>query len=182
MPTWTELRKNIQELPHEQWLDLLKGLYDLSPQNKAWLRAKVLPIGQDAGYLEECRQKVISAIYNPARKSFNMPRFRDAKKVISEYKKVTKDLAGTLDLMLTYVERGHAFTNDFGDIDGPFYEALGNMLDHFAIELQRSPARRELYERFRPRLLAMSRAANIGWGYGDFVREIVAELEELLAD
>lgn len=182
MTTWTDLRKALKELPPEQLLELLKGLYDLSPQNKAWLRARVLPIGQDSDYLEECRQKVIRAVYNPARKIPDMPRFRDAKKVISEYKKTTKDLAGTLDLMLTYVERGHAFTNDFGDIDMPFYDALINMLDRFAIELKKSPARRELYDRFRPRLLKMNRTADIGWGYGDFVHDTFAELEEMLGD
>ncbi len=175
--TWTDLRQALKELPPERLIELLKGLHDLSPQNKAWLRAKVLPVGQDSAYLEECRQKVIRAVYNPARKFPDMPRFRDAKKVISEYKKATKDLAGTLDLMLTYVERGHAFTNDFGDIDMPFYDALINMLDRFAIELKKSPARRELYDRFRNRLLKMNHTADIGWGYGDFVHDTVGELE-----
>lgn len=178
--TWVELRKAMAELPANQLLDLLKGLHDLSPQNKAWLRAKVLPTGQDTVYLEECRQKIIKAVYNPTRKFPDTPRFRDAKKVITEYKKSTKDLWGTLDLMLTYVERGHAFTNDFGDIDEPFYDALINMLEHFAIELKNSPARRELYDRFRPRLMKMNRTADIGWGYGDFVHETVGELEEML--
>jgi hypothetical protein len=182
MTTWTDLRKALNELPPEKLVELLKGLHDLSPQNKAWLRARVLPIGQDSGYLEECRQKVIRAVYNPARKFPDMPRFRDAKKVISEYRKATKDLAGTLYLMLTYVERGHAFTNDFGDIDMPFYDALINMLDRFSIELKKSPARRELYERFRPRLLQMNRTAEIGWGYGDFIHDTVDELEEMLGD
>jgi hypothetical protein len=182
MTTWTDLRKALNELPPEKLVELLKGLHDLSPQNKAWLRARVLPIGQDSGYLEECRQKVIRAVYNPARKFPDMPRFRDAKKVISEYRKATKDLAGTLDLMLTYVERGHAFTNDFGDIDMPFYDALINMLDRFSIELKKSPARRELYERFRPRLLQMNRTAEIGWGYGDFIHDTFDELEEMLGD
>lgn len=111
-----------------------------------------------------------------------MPRFRDAKKVISEYKKSTRDLRGVLDLMLTYVERGHAFTNDLGDIDAPFYNALINMLDRFALELKKSPARRELYAQFRPRLLKMNRTADIGWGYGDFVHDTVAELEDMLGD
>ena len=175
--TWTDLRQALKELPPERLIELLKGLHDLSPQNKAWLRAKVLPVGQDSAYLEECRQKVIRAVYNPARKFPDMPRFRDAKKVISEYKKATKDLAGTLDLMLTYVERGHAFTNDFGDIDMPFYDALINMLARFAIELKKSPARRELYDRFRNRLLKINRTSDIGWGYGDFVHDTVGELE-----
>lgn len=182
MTTWTDLRKALNEFPPEKLVELLKGLHDLSPQNKAWLQAQVLPVGQDTGYLEDCRQKIIKLVYNPARKFPDMPRFRDAKKVISEYKKATKDLAGTLDLMLTYVERGHAFTNDFGDIDEPFYDALINMLDRFALELKKSPARRELYDRFRTRLLKMNRTADIGWGYGDFVHDICGELEEMLGD
>ena len=96
-----------------------------------------------------------------------MPRFSEAKKVISEYRKSTDDLRGTLDLMLTHVERGHAFTNDFGDIDEPFYIALENMLECFAVELRRSPAKYELYEQYRPRLMRMRRTSDIGWGYGD---------------
>ena len=85
-----------------------------------------------------------------------------------------------MELMLTYVERGHAFTNDFGDIDEPFYDALIHMLERFAVELRESPARRDLYDRFRPRLMEMNRTADIGWGYGDFVRETVDELEEMM--
>ena len=160
--TWTELRKALAELPADQLLDLLKGLYELSPQNKAWLRAKILPTGQDTVYLEDCRKKVSDLVYKPTRGIPRDPRFRDAKKIIAEYKKSTKDLWGTLDLMLTYVERGHAFTNDFGDIDEPFYDVLINMLERFAVELKNSPARRELYDRFRQRLMQMNRTADIG--------------------
>ncbi len=109
-----------------------------------------------------------------------MPRFREAKKVISEYRKSTSDLRGTLELMLIYVERGHQFTLDFGDIDEPFYIVLENMLERFAVELRRSPAKYELYEQFRPRLMAIRKNSDIGWGYGDFIRETVDELEELL--
>jgi hypothetical protein len=98
---WSDLRKSLQELSKEQVVDLLKGLHDLSPQNKAWLRGKLLPIGQDAAYLEECRRKVIKAVYDPARKMPGMPHFRDAKGIIADYRKSTRDLRGTLDLMLT---------------------------------------------------------------------------------
>ena len=81
-----------------------------------------------------------------------MPRLREAKKVISEYSTSTSDLRGALDLMLTYVERSHAFTNDFGDIDEPSYDKLINMLEPFAMELRRNPAKYELYEQCRSRL------------------------------
>ena len=180
--SWSELRKSLQDLSTDQVIEIIKGLHDLSPQNKAWLRGKLLPVGQDTAYLEDCRRKVIKAVYDPARKIPDMPHFRDAKKIISEYRKSTRDLRGVLDLMLTYVERGHAFTDDLGDIDEPFYDALINMLEHFAVELRNSPARREMYAQFRSRLFDMRRTSDIGWGYGDTVQEIVDELEIALGD
>lgn len=178
--SWTEIEKQLQELPVENIVKLMKGLHDLSPQNKAWLRAKLLPVVQDTKYLEDCRRKVANYVYKETKGMPSMPRFREAKKVISEYRKSTSDLHGTLDLMLTYLERGHEFTLDFGDIDEPFYDKLINMLDHFAIELRRSPAKYELYEQFRPRLMAIRKNSDIGWGYGDFIQETVDDLEELL--
>jgi hypothetical protein len=178
--SWTEIEKQLRDLPLDDVIKLMKGLHDLSPQNKAWLRAKVLPVAQDAKYLEACRTKIVRCVYKETKGIPHMPRFSDAKKIISEYRKSTSDLRGTLDLMLTYVERGHAFTNDFGDIDEPFYDKLINMLEHFAVELRRSPAKYELYELFRSRLIAMRKTSDIGWGYGDFIQETVDELEELL--
>jgi hypothetical protein len=179
--SWTEISKQLQELSSDHFIELLKGLHDLSPQNKAWLSAKLLPIAQDIKYLEDCRTKIIRYVYKETKGIPHMPRFGEAKKVISEYRKSTSDLRGTLDLMLTYVERGHAFTNDFGDIDEPFYDKLINMLERFAVELRLSPAKYELYELFRRRLMAMRRTSDIGWGYGDFIQETVDELEELLS-
>ena len=179
--SWTEIDKQLRELPVADIVKLVKGLHDLSAQNKAWLRAKLLPVAQDTKYLEECRRKIVNYVYRATSGMPHMPRFREAKKIISEYRKSTSDLRGTLDLMLTYVEPGHQFTNDFGDIDESFHDTLMNMLEHFAVELRRSPAKYELYEQFRARLMAMRRTSDIGWGYGDFIQETVDELEESLA-
>ena len=178
--SWTDIDTQLRELSTEDIIKLIKGLHDLSPQNKAWLRAKLLPVVQDTKYLEDCRRKVANYVYKETKGMPSMPRFREAKKVISEYRKSTSDLRGTLDLMLTYLEHGHEFTLDFGDIDEPFYDKLINMLEHFAIELRRSPAKYELYAQFRPRLMKIRKNSDIGWGYGDFIQETVDELEELL--
>jgi hypothetical protein len=55
------------------------------------------------------------------------------------------------------------------------------MLERFAVELRRSPAKYELYELFRSRLMAIRKTSDIGWGYGDFIQETVDELEELFS-
>ncbi|MBI5952871.1 MAG: hypothetical protein HY865_14535 [Chloroflexi bacterium] len=180
--SWTEIDKQLKEHTTDDLIKLMKGLHDLSPQNKAWLTAKLLPVAQDSKYLEECRRKIVNFVYKETSRIPHMPRFREAKKIISDYRKSTSDLRGTLDLMLTYIERGHKFTNDFGDIDEPFYDALINMLERFVVELRRSPAKYELYEQFRSRLMKIRETSDICWGYGDFIQDTVDELEELLAE
>lgn len=178
--SWTEIEKQLRELPADEVARLLRGLYNLSPQNKVWLRGKLLPIAQDTKYLEDCRRQVSNSVYKETKGFPPMPRFGEAKKIIAEYRKSTSDIRGTLDLMLTYIERGHQFTLDFGDIDEPFYVALENMWERFAVELHRSPAKYELYEQFEPRLMKMRRRSDIGWGYGDTVKETVDELKKTL--
>jgi hypothetical protein len=180
--SWNEIEKQLRELPADEVAKLLKGLYNLSPQNKAWLKSKLLPIVQDTKYLEDCRRKVSNYVYKDTKGIPPMPRFVEAKKVIAEYRKSISDMRGTLDLMLTYIERGHQFTLDFGDIDEPFYIALENMWEQFAVELCSSPAKYELYKQFVPRLMKMRRRSDIGWGYGDTVRETVDEMEKSLGD
>jgi len=180
--SWTEIEKNLRELPVDDVINLVKGLHDISPQNTAWLKGKLFSVVQDTKYLEDCRRKVANYVYKETKGIPPMPRFGEAKKVIAEYRKFTSDIRGTLDLMLTYIERGHQFTLDFGDIDESFYITLENMWEHFAVELRRSPAKYELYDQFKPRLMKMRRKSDIGWGYGDTVRETVNELEKSLGE
>lgn len=180
--SWTEIENQLRELPANEVINLVKGLHDLSPQSKAWLKSNLSPIAQDTKYLEDCRRKVSNYVYKETMGFPPMPRFGEAKKVIAEYRKSTSDMRGTLDLMPTYIERGHQFTLDFGDIDEPFNIALENMWKRFVVELRRSPAKNVLYEQFEPRLMKMRRRSDIGWGYGDTVQETVNELAKSLGE
>jgi len=81
--SWIEIDKRLRELSVDDVAKLVKGLHDLSPQNKAWLRAKLLPVAQDTKYLEDCRRKVANYVYKETKGIPSMPRFREAKKVIS---------------------------------------------------------------------------------------------------
>jgi hypothetical protein len=177
---WPQIRKQLRQKDPDQLIDLLKGLYDLSLGNKAFLRLQFSANHQDTEFLEKCRQQVIEAIYSPRRKYPDYPKFAQARKAINEYKKATGDIHGTVDILLTYVERGTAFTSDFGDIDEPFYERLETALSNVVDLIKASPTRIQLYQNFRPRFLILRKEAGwMGWGYGDTVNEIVAELDAL---
>ena len=180
---WTDIRKILKDAPNEALLDILKGLYNLSPQNKAFIRTQLLPGRQDKELLEKSRKQVVRAIYADTKGIPHMPRFGESRKVIRTYQKATGDVAGTLDLMLLHVERGTQFTNDFGDIDEPFYIALETMLGNIVDLLFESPDSKALYAQFSNRFNRLEReASDIGWGYGDTVSEMVSDLRERMGD
>jgi hypothetical protein len=86
---------------------------------------------------------------------------------------------GTIDLLLTYLENGTDFTQQFGDINEAYY----NSLESSAAELSRLMLGegKAAYAQFSERIArAESLANNIGWGYGDYIRDWAATLEDEL--
>jgi len=179
---WPQIRKELKTKSVDQLIEIIKGLYNLSAANKAHLRKQFSESPQDPAFLEKCRKEIIAAIYPPRRKYPDLPNFRAARKAVNAYKKATGDQQGTIDLLLTYVERGTAFTKDFGDIDEPFYERLETALFNAVDLIKTSPTRVQLYAHFQPRFINLQHEAGwMGWGYGDSINEAVADLERLVA-
>lgn len=54
-------------------------------------------------------------------------RLKDAKKVISDFKKLDPNAASFADVMMYYVECGVKITNMCDDMDVPFYNSIGGM-------------------------------------------------------
>ena len=109
-------------------------------------------------------------------RGFGKLNLRIARQAIHDYQKTTSDLAGTIDLMLTYVEQGTKFTNTYGDIEERFYDSLESVLSEMADQLTTAPGV-ALYPRFEKRINALAKDAHdLGWGYGDFVTDTITEL------
>jgi hypothetical protein len=103
----------------------------------------------------------------------SMMRISEAKRAVSQYERATRDTAGTIDLMLVFVEMGTAFAADLGYGENDFFSALEKMLSRALILLRRGS--KELRQSIRPRLVRLSASArDIGWGYGDFVVDAIA--------
>jgi len=182
---WTEIRKVLKSAHHGLLLEIIRGLYKLSPENKAFIRTQLSPQGyQGKELLEQSRKKVMKAIYSENVRGIpNMPRFGESHKIIRAYQKSMGDPFGTIDLMLLHVERGTQFTVDFGDIDENFYISLETMLENAIDFLLQSSKTGMLYEEFENRLRVLERASRkVGWGYGDVVNEMVTDLQDKMED
>lgn len=172
---WSPVKKKLASMSKTELVDLVKDLFDYSAENRSFLTAR---FGSAEAALETYRKRVVDPFY--PKRGFGKLNFVDARRAIREYRKASEDLTGTLDLMLTYVESGTRFTNEFGDIDERFYDSLESVLNE-AIKLFKTPKGKETYPLFRKRLLKLAEEAeDIGWGYGDCVMEGVEELDEHL--
>ena len=166
-PKWSDLKRPLTQWGARELLGLIHELYELSDDNRAFLAARLAE--QPAkGLLEPYRRRVTEPFY-PRGGGFGELHFADARKAIREYEKATGDVRGAMDLMLTFVETGNAFTREFGDIDARFYLALESMLDRF-FERLATPEGRQHFADFEERLSVLKVAADgFGWGYSDYV-------------
>ncbi|NOT00572.1 MAG: hypothetical protein HOP29_08080 [Phycisphaerales bacterium] len=160
-------------------LALVKDLYETAAENRDFIHARC-PTGVGGGdVLEKYRGRIVEQFF-PAR-GFGKLKLGQARKAIRDYRKATGDLSGTAELLMTYVESGAEFTRQFGDIDERFYSSVESVLVELAA-LLRGEAR-ELYPQFRERLASAKQMTDgIGWGFHDFVADVVAALEEELGD
>jgi hypothetical protein len=175
--SWTAVKSHLKDQNPAQLLSLLKDLYDLSTENQAFLNARTQGAETDSA-LELYRARVTEPFF-PANGGFGTLKLSDAKTAIRHYAKATKSIPGTIELLLVYVETGTAFTNDFSDIDARFYDSLCAALDELS-KLLLSQGAHE-YGNVQSRLEGLAKnAANIGWGYGDHVTDVVGQLKRTL--
>jgi len=175
---WSAIRRHLSAESKEALLALVKDLYDASSTNRDFLRARVQAETGDGTAVEKYRRTIVEQFY--PQRGFGKLKLAEARKAIRDYRKATGNLAGTFDLMLTYVENGTQFTRDFSDVNAAYYNSLESVLGEMTkILLKQQPA---LYPQFRERILQLEAHADyIGWGYGDALREHVRLLEAELA-
>ena len=171
---WSQIRRQLNGWAKPALIGLVKDLYDASSGNRDFLQARLGPRADAGAMLEKYRQRVVEQFF--PKRGFGKLKLAEARRAIRDYRKATGDLAGTIDLMVTFVEKGTEFTLEFGDINEAFYNSLDAVLDEVVKLLSREGS--DLYPRFRARILPLRDDADkIGWGYGDSLLEQVDRLE-----
>jgi hypothetical protein len=126
--------------------------------------------------LEEYRRLVRAAVF-PDPFSQRPIRLRDGTATIAEYKRATGDLAGTVDLMLEFVEAGTEQAADLGYGEDAYFAALERKVKEVVQSLD-SLAEADRREA-TARLIALGTyQGTIGWGYCDFLGDVAAKVQE----
>lgn len=177
--TWNAVRGHLAGWDEPALLALLKDIYALSESNRHFLLARCGAEESVGASVENYRQEIIEQFF-PEDGEDGLS-LTVAKKAIRDYRMATGNLAGTAELLLTYVECGVKYTYMYGDIDQQFYSSIESVLGDLAEMLCDDVP--ECYSRFRARLVCLpKKTSGIGWGFHEFMRDTVAELESELGD
>ena len=170
--TNAQIKKATKGFGRDECIGLILEIAESCPQAREFLTLKFTDNQNDI--LEKYKQKVKYEFY-PSR-GFGRLNLREAKKAISEFKKLCSDKIMVIDLMLFYVENCVEFTNDYGDIDERFYSSAESVYEQVVKEVNDSGM--PTYEKFAERLEAVvNDTSGIGWGFHDSLQEIYNGLE-----
>lgn len=176
--TNTQIKKLLQEFSNGELITLITDITGACPQAQEFLTVK-FPSGDNlSGVLDKYKQKVEYEFY--PKRGFGRLNLREAKKAISDFKKLCNDKAMVIDLMLFYVENCVAFTNDFGDINENFYNSACSVYGSVVKEINSGDI--TLYEIFADRLKKAARNACEGWGFQDEMMDLYINIAWLNED
>jgi len=170
--TNAQVKKAIKDCELAECIEIILEIVESCPQAREFLTMKFTDNQNDV--LEKYKQKVRYEFYPP--RGFGRLNLREAKKAISDFKKLCHDKIMVIDLMLFYVENCVEFTNDYGDIDVGFYNSAVSVYEQAVTEVNNTGI--SAYEKFADRLGAvLNNTSGIGWGFHDNLWEIYNELE-----
>ncbi|WP_027360579.1 DUF6155 family protein [Desulforegula conservatrix] len=161
----SDLKRNLKEATKE---DLIKDIVDLFNKNPFVREFYSMKFCNDSSLSILIKHKdIIENEFFPKR-GHGKCRLSVAKKAITEFKKLSEDKKSIADLMIFYVEMGVQFTDNYGDIDEPFYLSMESMYGRalkFIVD-------NNLIDDFNVRCLKIvNDTKDMGWGFHDQLYE-----------
>ncbi|REE90632.1 hypothetical protein A8990_106137 [Paenibacillus taihuensis] len=159
------LKKQLKTYKTEELVSIIVDCYRSNPEVKKYIHMLLEPENTEDQLFEEAKKKIVQQFY-PDR-GYPKLKLAEAKKAISEFGKLSGNQARTIELMIHYVELGVRFTNDYGDINEPFYNSIASTY-HNALKKINQDTNEGLLHLFKERLSAIvTDTSHIGWGFHD---------------
>jgi hypothetical protein len=163
----SELKTELKKLDKDMLIDLVTDLYKKNKSVKEFLDFYVNP--DEKELFSKYRDRVYEAFF-PRRG--DRLRLAEGKKAISEFKKLGASKELLADLMLFYTETGVKCTNEYGDMDEPFYNSVASVYSNSLALMKKEKILDKFYARAKN---IVDDTQGIGWGFYDELSSIYCE-------
>lgn len=162
----TDLKKRLNTMEKKELVALICKLYKGDKQAQSIIDIELCGASAEAQLVSDCKEKIRAAFFG------SKLSLKNARTVISNFRKASKSKENIAELMLFYVECGVEFTNIYGDIDEDFYYSIESMFADFVhlINTFDSP---DYYDRNAARIKKVCNdSQGIGWGFSEEMMSI----------
>lgn len=168
------LKKHLSQFSKEQLISQILELNKKYKDVKAWYQFSLNP--DISGEKQKAKNAVFECFF-PMRGS--KLRLKDARKIISDFKKLEPDAESLADVMMHYVETGVEFTDEYGDIDEPFYNSVAGMFNNAAKFIEKNGLEKIFIVRAKK---IADDTKDFGWGFHDELSSIYYDYFEKSGD
>lgn len=172
-----ELMNILKHQTKEDLVSMLIECYKNNDMIKELISVKYAGNNAIKQIFEDCKIKIQNTFF-PDRLSGRLM-LSEARKAISDFKKLCNDKKLILDLMLFYVETGVEATNTYGDLYEEFYSSVEKMY-WSVIEAINKQKDSRIFSVLSKRLKAVvDDTGGIGWGFHDNLTDTYHEIKWL---
>ena len=176
---WGEIKKRLKGKPEKDLISIISSCYKLSNEVKYFLTCEVSENEEELERVfAELKEKMSSIIWATARNGMPLgPNLKDARKIITQVKKLTKYPVTIIEFMLLYVEHGIDFTCEYGDMWEGYYSSVESMLDK-AVKMIIKNCRvlnKDEYHDWIDEMI--ENAKGVGWGLSEALSHIASDLD-----
>ena len=169
----TDLKKQLNSMEKNELITIVCKLYKASKQAQRFIDVELRGDIAEEELVTDCKKKIHAAFFG-SRLSL-----KNARTVISDFKKVSQSKENIAELMLFYVECGVEFTNMYGDINEAFYYSIESMFADFVRVLNNLDSE-AYYNRNADRIKEMCLSTDcVGWGFPEEMMNIYYEIQWL---
>lgn len=158
-----EVKKELQKLDSKELIKHISELYKKFPAVKEYFDFYISTNEEEL--LNKYKSKVREGIY--PKRGYEL-KLSISRKAINDFKKLGTSSDSIARLMLYYVECGVEFTNEFGDIDEPFYTSIENTYTK-ALELIHKESLLDKFNEQAKKIVEES--SETGWGFHDYLAD-----------
>ena len=169
-PTWTDVKAKLASLDRIGLMGLIQDLYAAHKDNQVFLHTR-FGLGEDV--LKPYKETLDRWLWPDVLRNQDTS-VSKAKQAISSYRKAVGEPAGLAELMVFYCESAAGFSNDVGNQDEGYFDALVHMFEQaLKATCQLSAGDRDALIVRLDRVRTISH--NFGYGVGDDMDGMLAK-------
>ena len=173
-----EIKKRLKDKSDKELLSLISSCYKASDEVKFYLTSIVVDDEEANEILMELKEILSQAFWATAKNGRPLgPNLKEAKKVISDVKKVTNNPETIVNFMLDYVEHGVGFTNVYGDMWDGYYSSIEGMFESLENYLTKNVDKIDIEATMNRIEDIASKSSGICWGFHDNLLDMYVALK-----